>query len=165
MLVKWLELLRKRYVVLLIFLAAVFFLFFLPVWQREGQSEATPLEEKLPEEKIGKPQKHADVFLPVKEFGKLHDPFLLRKKTATVEQVSETVQQSPEADPATSEKISLVGILRNGDKAKAMIQVGENMVSVEAGSRVAGYEVISIGEQEVFLDGHAGKRILSFAKH
>lgn len=164
MLAKWLVFLKKQYFVLLLFLLTALLLVFLPVWQRDTQGEAMPQEEKQATVKDKKTEKRADVFLPEKEIVGLHDPFLLAKKSEAIEQSQDVLEELPKTELIARKKVSLVGILRNGAKAKALVQVGETMVSVEVGSSIEGYGVVSIGEQEVFLEGREGKLVLDFAK-
>lgn len=168
MLTKWLELLKKQYVVL----AGLFFallLLLLPAWQPDKQSEAMTAEENEPTAKNHKSKQYADVFLPIKETNQLHDPFLLSDKLAIKEVPKEMTKEAiitqKSVPLAEQEPISLVGILRKEDKAKAMIQLGTSMVSVEVGAHIAMYEVIAICAQEVVLEGSDGRLVLRFAKH
>jgi hypothetical protein len=169
MLTKWLVFFKKQYFILSGFLLLALLLLLLPVWQADKQSEAMPAEENKPVVKKHKSEQYADVFLPIKEKNQLHDPFLLSDKLTIKEVPKEMVKEAtitekpvplPEQEP-----VSLVGILRKDDKAKAMIQLGSNMVSVEAGAHIAAYEVLAIGEQEVVLEGPEGRLVLRFAKH
>lgn len=166
MLTKYVKLLKKQYVMLSIFSAAFLLLAFLPISQENRQSEAVVLAEKPPEAKYKKIEKREDVFLSVKEVANLQDPFLLARKTVpekveTKQALGETMKTSAVSGEG---KFSLVGILRNENKAKALIRNGNTVASVELGSNIAGYVVIFIGEQEVYLESSEEKLHVSFAK-
>lgn len=162
MLIKWLEFLKKQYLILSgILLAAL--LLALPQWETDKQSEAMSAEEREPAGKKHKEQ-YVDVFLPTRETNRLHDPFLLPDKFVVTDVPKEANVIQKSVPSTEKETISLVGILRNEVKAKALVQLGTTMVSVEVGDHIAMYEVISIGEQEVVLQGAEDRLVLQFAK-
>ena len=164
MLIKWLEFLKKQYLILSGILLAALLLLALPQWEPNKQSEAMSAEEREPAGKKHKSEQYVDVFLPTRETNRLHDPFLLPDKFVVTDVPKEANVIQKSVSSTEKETISLVGILRNEAKAKALVQLGTTMVSVEAGDHIAMYEVISIGEQEVVLQGAEDRLVLQFAK-